>query len=110
MAAKRVHLNQNREVLFTFSSTGRTCRLATTEVVEESELAELNETWIEAIEDIEPPAEEKPAKKKGKRAKKSDGTFVSDDPSTPDVNEAWEGGKAPEEATPKKTTKKGKGK
>ena len=30
-----------------------------------------------------------------KRARKDDGTFQSDDPSTPDVNEAWEGGKAP---------------
>lgn len=42
------------------------------------------------------------------RAKNEDGTFKADDPSTPDVNEAWEGGKAPtkKKATAKKTTKK----
>ena len=27
-----------------------------------------------------------------KRARNADGTFKGDDPSTPDVNEAWEGG------------------
>jgi hypothetical protein len=30
-----------------------------------------------------------------KRARKKDGEFKADDPSTPDVNEAWKGGKAP---------------
>ena len=30
-----------------------------------------------------------------KRARNADGTLIGDDPSTPDVNEAWEGGKAP---------------
>mgnify|MGYP006914663683 CR=1 FL=1 len=30
-----------------------------------------------------------------KRARDKDGKFISDDPSTPDHNEAWEGGKAP---------------
>jgi hypothetical protein len=29
-------------------------------------------------------------KKKKKRARDEDGHFVADDPSTPDVNEAWE--------------------
>ena len=29
------------------------------------------------------------------RARNADGTLIGDDPSTPDVNEAWEGGKAP---------------
>jgi len=38
-----------------------------------------------------------------KRARKSNGHLKADDPSTPDVNEAWEGGKAP---TKKKTTRK----
>ena len=33
---------------------------------------------------------------------------VGDDPSTPDVNEAWEGGKAPKKTTKKRTTKKKK--
>ena len=32
-----------------------------------------------------------------KRARNEDGHYVADDPSTPDVNEAWEGGEAPEE-------------
>ena len=36
------------------------------------------------------------------RARNADGTLIGDDPSTPDVNEAWEGGKAP--------SKKGKAK
>lgn len=30
-----------------------------------------------------------------KRARNDDGTLKADDPSTPDVNEAWEGGDAP---------------
>ena len=33
--------------------------------------------------------------RKAVRARKADGTLKADDPSTPDVNEAWEGGKAP---------------
>ena len=36
-----------------------------------------------------------------KRARNEKGQLMADDPSTPDVNEAWEGGEAP-----KKTTKK----
>ena len=31
----------------------------------------------------------------GVRAKDKKGRFVADDPNTPDVNEAWVGGKAP---------------
>ena len=42
-----------------------------------------------------------------KRARQEDGTLQGDDPSTPDVNEAWEGGEAPVKTTAgKKTTKK----
>ena len=33
--------------------------------------------------------------KETKRARDADGKHMADDPSTPDVNEAWEGGKAP---------------
>ena len=33
--------------------------------------------------------------KKRKRARKADGTFRGDDKSTPNINEAWVGGKAP---------------
>jgi hypothetical protein len=38
-----------------------------------------------------------------KRARNKAGQLQADDPSTPDVNEAWEGGKAPtKKSTPKK--------
>jgi hypothetical protein len=33
---------------------------------------------------------------KPKRARDKDGKFIPDDPETPDYNEAWVGGKAPE--------------
>ena len=39
------------------------------------------------------------------RARNDKGHYIADDPSTPDVNEAYEGGKAPKKTT-KKTTKK----
>ena len=42
-----------------------------------------------------------------KRARNDKGQLIGDDPDTPDVNEAWEGGKAPaKKAAKKKTTKK----
>jgi hypothetical protein len=43
-----------------------------------------------------------------KRARNEKGHLVGDDKSTPDVNEAWEGGEAPKKKTTakKKTTKK----
>ena len=40
------------------------------------------------------------------RARDEDGHFVADDPSTPEVNEAWDGGKAPKKAAPKKAAAK----
>ena len=43
------------------------------------------------------------APEEAKRARNEKGQLKADDPSTPDVNEAWEGGKAP---TKKKTKKK----
>jgi hypothetical protein len=46
---------------------------------------------------LEKPAPKKTAAKKApvkrKRARKADGTLKGDDPSTPDINEAWEDGK-----------------
>lgn len=45
-------------------------------------------------------------KVKPKRARNKKGQLKADDPSTPDVNEAWEGGKAPKKTTKKKTTVK----
>ena len=46
--------------------------------------------------------------KEVKRARNKKGQLIGDDPNTPDVNEAWEGGKAPKKKTTakKKTTKK----
>lgn len=38
------------------------------------------------------------------RAKDAKGRFKADDPSTPDVNEAWKGGKAPAKKTKPKAT------
>ena len=45
-----------------------------------------------------------------KRARNDKGQLIADDPSTPDVNEAWEGGEAPKKkAAPlKKATTRGK--
>ena len=42
-----------------------------------------------------------------KRARNEKGHYIADDPDTPDVNEAYEGGKSPKKTTKKrKTTKK----
>ena len=51
-------------------------------------------------------AERKCAEMNGDRAKNDKGHFVADDPSTPDVNEAYVGGKAPKKKATKKTTAK----
>lgn len=48
--------------------------------------------------------QEAPAKPK--RARNAKGKLVKDDPTTPDVNEAWEGGKAPAKAPKKRASKK----
>ena len=40
-----------------------------------------------------------------KRARTKKGTYKADDKSTPDVNEAWEGGKAPTKKPKAKKTK-----
>lgn len=49
---------------------------------------------------------QEPAPKKPKRARNAKGHFKADDPSTPNVNEAWEGGKAPKPKKKKATRKK----
>ena len=43
---------------------------------------------------------------KPKRARNAKGQVLSDDPSTPNVNEAWEDGKGPAKKTKKKKAKK----
>jgi len=40
------------------------------------------------------------------RARNDKGHYIADDPSTPDVNEAYVGGKAPKKRSAKKSTKK----
>ena len=42
-----------------------------------------------------------------KRARNDKGQLIADDPSTPDVNEAYEGGKKPVKKKKKASTKKG---
>jgi topoisomerase IA-like protein len=51
-------------------------------------------------------AERKCAEMNGERARNDEGHYIADDPSTPDVNEAYVGGKAP--TKPKKTAAKKK--
>jgi len=60
----------------------------------------INEGWAEEIGGgIE---KKVVAPKEIKRARNNDGTLKADDPSTKDVNEAWEGGKAPKKTSKKK--------
>ena len=51
---------------------------------------------------IEPKIIEKKPVVKIKRAKTKQGKFVADDKSTPNINEAWVGGKAPKKKFKKK--------
>ena len=54
-------------------------------------------------------AERKCAEMNGERARNDKGQLVADDPSTPDINEAYVGGKKPvKKKTTKKTTAKKK--
>jgi hypothetical protein len=60
-------------------------------------LEALPELPLEEPKKVQKAVPKKPAAKKApakrKRARKADGTLKADDPSTPDVNEAWEDGK-----------------
>jgi len=51
-------------------------------------------------------AERKADELNGVRARDKKGHYVADDPSTPDINEAYVGGKAPKKKAKKKTKKK----
>ena len=44
--------------------------------------------WVQELKELVFGIEEKP--KKRKRARKKDGTYRGDDPTTKDINEAWE--------------------
>jgi len=60
------------------------------------ETADLPDTEINEINAIREDALSKvQAQAAPKRARKANGQLNADDPSTPDVNEAWTGGKAP---------------
>ena len=60
------------------------------------------EVKVDSVEEtIDVEAEVEP-----KRARNEKGELVGDDPDTPDVNEAWEGGEAPKKKVAKKSTKK----
>ena len=80
------------------------------EIVDASESwqDDVMQTFIENGWAIEVKAEgkAKETSKPAKRARNDDGTLKGDDPSTPDVNEAWESGEAPKKTTKKRTTKK----
>ena len=79
-------------------------------VIEKSSGRKLGEfLYRHAAEDFirrlpDPPAPEV----KPKRARTKKGTLKADDPSTPEVNEAWEGGKAPKKKAKKKAAPKKK--
>ena len=55
-------------------------------------------------------AERKCAEMNGERARNAKGQLVADDPSTPDINEAYVGGKKPPKKKTTKSTAKKKGK
>ena len=75
-------------------------------MIKNGEVADLSEEEIRKIIAFRPqaitvleieaeptkPAKKKKAPAKKKRARNADGTLKADDPSTPDVNEAWEDG------------------
>ena len=70
------------------------------------------EVKVDSIEEtVDMEGEVKEAEEEPVRARNEKGQLVGDDPDTPDVNEAWEGGVAPKKTTkkrgrPKKSTKK----
>ena len=69
----------------------------------------VNNGWAIEVKDDAPEEVGEPVemekdepKEEPKRARNEKGQLVGDDPSTPDVNEAWEGGEAPKKEAPKK--------
>tara|TARA_A100001035_G_scaffold215899_1_gene175707 strand:+ start:15 stop:386 length:372 start_codon:yes stop_codon:yes gene_type:complete len=70
------------------------------------------EVKVDSVEEtVDMDGEVKEVEEEPKRARNKKGQLVGDDPDTPDVNEAWEGGVAPKKTTkkrgrPKKSTKK----
>ena len=58
----------------------------------EFQLNEQGKELAEVHKKSSEPAKVKPASTKRKRARNNDGTLKADDPSTPNINEAWENG------------------
>tara|TARA_R100000773_G_scaffold39231_1_gene34619 strand:+ start:309 stop:668 length:360 start_codon:yes stop_codon:yes gene_type:complete len=71
---------------------------------------DLMQTFVENGWAVEIKAEDIEEEGEPVRARNEQGHYIADDPSTPDVNEAYEGGKAPKKtakkSSAKKTTKK----
>ncbi len=100
------------------NKNGTDVRLYTADEIVKSEgkwQDEVMETFVEngwalevKVDSAEEAVEVEAEVKEVKRARNSKGQLQGDDPSTPDVNEAWEGGKAPKKTTAKKKTTKKK--
>ena len=97
---------------------GTEVKLYTADEIVESEGTwqdELMDSFIEngwamevKVDSVDETVEVEADVKEVKRARNDKGQLIGDDPDTPDVNEAWEGGEAPKKKTTakKKTTKK----
>ena len=70
-----------------YTSKGKLFRGDTADLPE-TEINEINAIREDALSKVQ-------AKTAPKRARKANGQLQADDPSTPDVNEAWVGGNAP---------------
>ena len=78
------------------------------------ELIEAKENWQEELMNtfvqngwaMEVKVDAKAEEGEAVRARDDKGHYIADDPSTPDVNEAWEGGKAPMTAKQKRIAAK----
>ena len=82
-----------------YTSKGKLFRGDTADLPE-TEINEINAIREDALSKVQ-------VKAAPKRARKANGQLQADDPSTPDVNEAWVGGKAP---TKKKAKSNGRAK
>ncbi len=82
------------------------------QVEEPAAVAQVTDQITDAVTAEAPkPVEAEPSEPvapKPKRARTAKGKLAKDDPATPDVNEAWEGGKAPVKKAKKAPSKKKK--
>ena len=68
---------------------------ATAAEIYEEKIADMTAAEISEMNAAESGVIDSDEESKPKRARDASGKFMKDDPSTPDYNEAWEGGKAP---------------